>query len=35
MVFREGRLDSGLIALQIHEKGTMVQFKDILLKQLR
>ncbi len=32
---REGRLDSGLIALQIHEKGTMVQFKDILLKQLR
>ena len=31
----EGRLDSGLIALQIHEKGTTVQFKDILLKQLR
>ena len=28
----EGRLESGFIALQIHEKGTVVQFKDILLK---
>ena len=32
---REGRLDSGLIGFQIHEKGTIVQFKDILLKQIR
>ena len=32
---REGRLDSGLIALQIHEMGTIVQFRDILLKYLR
>ena len=32
---QKGRLDSGLIALQIHEKGTVVQFKDILLKYLR
>lgn len=32
---RAGRLDSGLIALQIHEKGTTVQFKDILLNELR
>jgi hypothetical protein len=32
---RAGSLDSGLIALQIHEKGTTVQFKDISLKQLR
>ena len=32
---RKGRLDSGLIALQIHEEGTVVQFKDILLKSLR
>ncbi len=30
---REGYLNSGLIALQIHEKGTVVQFKDILLKE--
>ena len=32
---REGRLDHGFIGLQIHEKGTIVQFKDILLKQIR
>lgn len=32
--FRQGHLESGLIALQIHEKGTVVQFKDILLKQV-
>ena len=32
---RRGRLDSGLIAIQIHEKGTTVQFKEILLKQIR
>ena len=32
---REGRLDSGLIGLQIHERGTIVQFMDILLKQIR
>ena len=32
---REGRLESGLIGFQIHEKGTIVQFKDILLKLIR
>ena len=32
---REGHFESGLIGLQIHEKGTTVQFKDILLKQIR
>lgn len=29
-----GRLDSGAIALQIHEKGTEIAFRDILLKRL-
>ena len=29
----EGSLDSGFIALQLHDKGTVVQFKDILLKR--
>ncbi len=29
----EGRLESGLIALQLHDKGTVVEFKDILLKR--
>ena len=32
---RDGRLESGLIALQIHQTGTVVQFKDTSLKQLR
>ena len=31
----EGRLESGSIALQLHDDRTVVQFKDILLKQLR
>ena len=30
----QGRLDSGAIALQIHEKGTEIAFRDILLKRL-
>ena len=30
----QGRLDSGAIALQIHEKGTEIAFRDILLRQL-
>lgn len=30
----EGRLESGAIALQIHEKGTEIAFRDILLKRL-
>ena len=30
----EGRLESGFIAVQLHEKGTIVQFKDILLRRL-
>ena len=29
----EGGLESGFIALQLHDKGTIVQFKDILLKR--
>lgn len=29
----EGRLESGFIALQLHDKGMVVQFKDILLKR--
>lgn len=29
----EGRLESGFIALQLHEKGTIVQFTDILLRR--
>jgi len=31
---REGRLDRGAIGLQIHDKGMVVQFKDIWLKRL-
>jgi len=31
---RRGRLDSGAIGLQIHEKGMRVEFKDIRLKRL-
>lgn len=31
----KGRLDSGSIALQLHDDRTIVQFKDILLKRLR
>ncbi len=31
----EGRLENGSIALQLHDDQTIVQFKDILLKQLR
>ena len=30
-----GRLESGSIALQLHDDQTIVQFKDILLKRLR
>ena len=30
----EGRLESGFIALQLHEKDTIVQFRDILLRRL-
>ena len=29
-----GRLNRGLVALQIHDKGTVVQFRDILLRRL-
>ncbi len=31
---KQGRLDHGAIGLQIHDKGMMVEFKDIRLKQL-
>ena len=31
---KEGRLDQGLIGLQIHDKGMRVDFKDIRLKKL-
>ena len=31
----KGRLESGFIALQLHDKGMAVQFKDILLKRIR
>ena len=30
-----GRFDSGGIALQIHDKGMKVEFKDIQLKKLK
>ena len=30
----EGRLESGFIAIQLHEKDTIVQFKDIMLRRL-
>ena len=31
----EGRLETGLLALQLHDDTTTVQFRDILLKRLR
>ena len=33
--FDDGRFAAGLVALQIHEKDTVVQFNDIALKRLR
>jgi len=30
----EGRLESGFIGLQLHDKGMIVEFKDLLLKKL-
>ena len=30
---KQGRLESGLIGLQLHDKGMIVQFKDVLLKK--
>jgi hypothetical protein len=30
---REGRIESGFIALQLHDKGMVVEFKDIQLKR--
>ena len=32
---KSGRLDSGAIALQIHDKGMHVEFKDIQMKLLK
>ncbi len=32
---RDGRLEGGLIALQLHDKGMVVEFKNILLKRLK
>ena len=32
--FDDGRFRAGLVALQLHEKGTVVQFKEIELKRL-
>jgi arylsulfatase A-like enzyme len=31
---KQGRLESGLIGLQLHDKGMIVQFKDLFLKKL-
>lgn len=31
----DGALDSGLVALQLHDDSTIVQFRDILLQRLR
>ena len=33
--FDDGSFETGLVALQLHEKGTVVQFKDVALKHLR
>ena len=30
----QGRLERGLIGLQLHDKGMIVQFKEVFLKQL-